>query len=351
MEILDITALKNIWGSSEVAYSRVVAQTLALSSTFRKSLVTELRSKLTEIPGELSSAIERSPIDASTEHILGENGRIDIVLRFGKTSALGIENKTISQVRPNQLKDYADWFKKHEFDSWILFFLGPSRLVIPEAEKPRENFASLTYLDLQQLATRHLSTAEKESFEAAYFRAFAEYCGELEMEHLPLTRQELDSLSVLAQGLLAESKLLAVVDSLESEFNSEPRSGKHVLKCFKRNGLTMYAGFRLGTKWYFGAPLLNGRPEALVYVKNEGSQLNQAHNRILKEMAKSDDWNRSLGDDVNAAFYAGELARFAVRRNLDAFEGKSHEEIGSWLIQAVDSVSGEFAARRRHDNG
>lgn len=61
-----------------------------------------------------------------TEHVIDQNRRIDLVLRFGEAGDrwIGIENKPWAREQEDQLKDYAAYVQARDHDAAILYLSG-----------------------------------------------------------------------------------------------------------------------------------------------------------------------------------------------------------------------------------
>jgi len=334
-------SFSQIWRSAELAYSAVLAQTLALSPQFRGLFINRISADVENPTSELAWATFTGDVQTRTEErhldeVSGRSGRIDVLLEFAGSSALGIENKTFAVLGEDQLKRYSRWLQQ-EYKSSVLVFVAPSKFTLNDADKPPCNFVSVTYRELQVLATDYLSEVTN-PFERSYFRAFSEYCGELEMK--PLTPDEVDALLKYRSALSAEKKLETILDSVEGV--RETKHGKYVLSRLDKGGLAIFAGFRIGIDWYYNDPLLNGRPEALVYVKDE--EADQERGKLLtlrlSGLDEHTEWKvPSISADVR--FYprkAGNECRFAIRRNLESFETSDGERIVAWFQAAIECL-------------
>ena len=72
-----------------------------------------------------------------TEHVIDENRRIDLVLRFGESGDrwIGIENKPWAREQKDQLKDYAAYVLTRDEDAAILYLSGdgsPAKTMPPD---------------------------------------------------------------------------------------------------------------------------------------------------------------------------------------------------------------------------
>lgn len=335
--IEDSVALSRIWGTGELAYSRVVAQTLALSKSFRLFVFEHLQQRVTraEIDWSEVTQVIRSVPATVTEKGLGESGRIDILLDFGDEFTLGIENKAFGGLQQHQLKRYAKWLSSNRRRS-LLLFLAPSSFALPTTERPDCNFAAVDYRAFQQWIKDHLKTVQI-GFEHSYFTALWDYCGELEMK--PLTNNELNALAAYSSALSGERKLQTILGSLDG-VATETRHGQYILTRLEKEGLPIYAGFRIGNDWYYREPLLNNRPEAVVYVKDEEDD--PARAKILANRLQGLDGRKEwkpLAAEIN--FYprkSGNECRFAIRRNLETLETREADEIVDWFKTAIDCM-------------
>lgn len=102
-----------------------------------------------KMPADVPLLTERT--SATTEHSLGDNGRVDILLRDGTGNAIAIENKPWAGDQKEQLERYAEWLKQKNFTRRLVVFLSnrePSEYSLPPGSEHRDcvvvmNFARL----------------------------------------------------------------------------------------------------------------------------------------------------------------------------------------------------------------
>lgn len=102
-----------------------------------------------KMPADVPLLTERT--SATTEHSLGDKGRVDILLRDGTGNAIAIESKPWAGDQKEQLERYAEWLKQKSFTRRLVVFLSnrePSEYSLPPDSAHRDcvvvmNFARL----------------------------------------------------------------------------------------------------------------------------------------------------------------------------------------------------------------
>jgi hypothetical protein len=342
------------WGRDEKAYSRVLAETLALCSDFRDFFL----KKLPELPELADKVVDEGVMRAlegsigrtsenlavETEKVLEEFGRVDVWVNFPKTFTLAIENKKRAGLQRDQLHRYDGSLRKTDVP-YLLLFLAPSRYDLPESETPNSRaFARLNYKRLHEWVETYITEAELRGrpltdFERAYFSALEMFIGELEMK--PISDKEV---SLLGEHDVLEGCLKKLERIVEMVWGEKPGiSNRGYIVAGKENvvpGIGLYVGFRYGTRWYYDAELLCGEPEALVYAKD--TEADEGKGNRLGDRLKG--LENTLREN---AFLAGRRidhyprtganqCRLAIRRPLGDFLDKDVEVVAEWLRTTSD---------------
>lgn len=127
--------------NDEVSHSAILAELLNPSGTHGQGI--QILKEFIEISAiKIDSPLENAIV--RTEHFCKEeNGRIDILLSFGKKECIIIENKVFASDQPEQLARYNNWANREQFNRVHLVYLTP------EGELPSEQ--SRKGLDLDQI--------------------------------------------------------------------------------------------------------------------------------------------------------------------------------------------------------
>ncbi len=146
----------DVWRESEAAYSGVLAQTLALSATYRSLLLLNLSKESGgTLEAELMAAAKApsGAITIKTEKYFGSFGRIDIYADFDGLFVLGIENKKTTGLQTNQLTRYGDYLRE-KAPHYLLVFLAPSTY---DKVPGRDRLVQLSYKTLNEWTLHHLN--------------------------------------------------------------------------------------------------------------------------------------------------------------------------------------------------
>jgi hypothetical protein len=313
---------ENIWGSQEVKYSSVIAQTLGLSECFKDFL--ENRIGINNSDSQI--------ISIETERFLGDFGQIDILVNYNSGFMVGVENKKWDVIRPRQLHRYAEALEKESNNNYKLVFLAPSTRVVSENEKP-EGLITISYKEIIEWIK---NTSIKCEFENTYFQHLLLYIEVLEMK--PLEDNEIKSLLYYSTCL---KKLDAILNDLKKDTDEKIESSLGNFKLLYRmiNGFPVYIGVRFGTNWYYSDNLLNDEPEFLIFIKDIWGDSEQQYNNNRAEnicsKLKSDDDLKN--ETIN--FYPRknvDECRLVIRRSLQDFENRSISDVVSWFTKIID---------------
>jgi hypothetical protein len=149
-----------LWGRKEPIYSRIIAQTLALSTDYRRGFLEMLAARFDGRDCKQTGQHLRAAAQCQNEEVIvrpevvvggGETpgGILDIYIEFPSNSfGLSIENKKHSELRPRQLLRY-DGCLNNMPEKFVQVFLAPSgfRHLTAEEKPPTERFESVTYHD------------------------------------------------------------------------------------------------------------------------------------------------------------------------------------------------------------
>lgn len=330
--------LSAIWGTSEGAYSGLIAQGLAFSPTFRKAFLVYLSGRLPSyIHDELFLDADDVDLVCKTEHVFDQASRIDILIQLGRKLFIGIENKKWAVLQQSQLGRYAHCLRNMG-ECYLLVLLTPSRYVLPITERPSdERFVHVTYQELIACVQGCLSSIPPGSFEHRYLSEVKTVLGS--QEGSPLSAEEIKSLKYQA---LVKSAIGKLGDILTDYPRIERSEGNFMLvQPAAIDGMPVYSGFRYGVDWYYSEPLLSGEPEAIVYVKDveRDRQIADARNDRLRHLASSLEGTLALSTSC-ITFYPRKginECRLAVRKGLSTFTTDS--EIRRWLDETTQLLS------------
>lgn len=334
-----------LWGRKEPIYSRIIAQTLALSSHYRRGFLEMLAARFDGRDCKQTGQHLRAAAQCQNEEVIvrpevvvagGETlgGILDIYIEFPSNSfGLSIENKKHSELRPRQLLRY-DGCLNNMPEKFVQVFLAPSgfRRLTAEEKPPTERFESITYHDLMKIIPTRLP-GQRSVFDNAYFAALESLFAELEAAHMPLKEEEVWAGQYDLRDSI-DAKLENIVAGFCNENERPERTHDILLKKEIVAGWEIFRGFRRSAQGDFGRPLLKNQPEAIVYVKDVEQDSRKATllNGLLSDLAKSAGLFKGLS--AKPEFFPRqhvEEVRLVVRRPLSDFVGQNPEDIGEWL--------------------
>lgn len=329
-----------VWRDSELAYSGVLAQTLSLSTEYRRLFLHHVAQRVGHpINSELRHAASLSAVSIGTERNLGgledDSGRIDIYVEFPEL-VIGIENKKTAGLQANQLKRYETYLSQKR-EKYLLIFLAPSRYELPEGTMSSpERFVKLSYKSLTDWTDEYLRRDGLSPFESCYFQEFCDFTGELEMK--PLSHEELIALGRYKSSLEAYKKIREIAAQL-----GRPESSRDYILVRKETipGFPIYLGFRLTSDGYFNAPLLSDVGEVIAYVKDEEADSDVADKFGL--IFEKDLANFGSANDINSKCeyfprYGQDECRLAFRKSLVDFVGQDPSRITDWIHEKASSL-------------
>jgi hypothetical protein len=336
---MSLSPFGEVWGERESAYSGVLAQTLALSPSYRRLFLLRL--------AELAGASIRSPLikaaaregAVETESFMGDLGRMDLLVCFGEVLALGIENKIFAPLQEDQLVRYQHYLRNQNAH-YFLIFIAPSAYKLSEEELrklERERLLPLSYKQLLDWTTEYLHQPGLVEFERRYFTAFCEFIGELEMK--PLSNVDVSALLEHNTYWSARKKVEEVIAKLG---NCEKHGG-FALVWKGDDPFPLLAGVRYSDsdpRSYLHFPLLEGQPEAIAYVKDcEKDSTKADHVNLHLEQCAKNGYIESLG--ARLEYFPrrkSEECRLALRTPLAHFVEKDPAKILDWLARATTQL-------------
>lgn len=327
-------------GTNENSYSKVIAQTFALSEEFRTqfiSLVNKRKDKsniqpvLIDPKDEITEVLIDSDIDG--------NGRPDIFIKYENGNCLAIENKKWAGLGKNQLQRYSDSLEGQK-DPFILIFLSPKHYKIDSSSKPIGQvigeFAHINYADIEKIC-RNISQNTNDPFTKVYFDNLNEYIGGLIVK--PFDSNEIQSFLYYGSG---ERKIIHILNDLKFDIEKiENSNSQYILVRRIINNNRCFFGFRMDNNWYYKAPLLNGKPELIVYVKDVDIDINNAkiNNNNLERFFNSNKDLIQKNFNCNIDFYARKKnneCRLAIRKSFEDFNGLEVDKINLWFNDVLD---------------
>jgi PD-(D/E)XK nuclease superfamily len=337
-----------IWGCKEPTYSRVVAQTIALSDEFRTRFLEMLARRFDERGCHQTATNLHAAALCHTEDItvysevaVGDGGApdgyLDIYIQFPHSFSISIENKKRAGLRPSQLLRY-DTRLKNRSDCFVQVFLTPSRYPKPDETPSPDRFEHINYRDLANLMRTEFRVP-RSVFESAYYMALQEFFQELEDIEMPLTTGEVWAAQEDLRQTV-DAKLENIVANLCRKGEQPERNPSFILKYEEVAGWQVYTGFRRGTrKFYFKERLFNDQPEAIVFVKDIEKDGERAKllNAKLNEISRGTALFERQG--TSAEYFprhSVDEARLVVRRSLSDFAGHELHEITDWLTNTFD---------------
>jgi len=356
-------SMSSFWGVREVAYTSAIVQTLVLSPPFRRHFIGKIIQQGRDHGCDTLDLLERLnervevEVTGRREVVIKNSDRIDLFLNFGEEYLLGLENKKWAGLQSRQLKRYDEGLTERELP-FLLVFLSPSTYTLRNEDRPKllTQFLHIRYKDILAWVDDYLARHDPGPFEKAYFQAFHEYLGEVEMK--PLSVEELDALKNYS---LTESSLrklrdivVAVQENLTEDSGIEDyKSHKFILGYYLTNSnIHIYFGFRYGKGSYLDKVELiePNEPEAIVYVKDieKDGKIAERTNKSLMEIEKKENGTfKNLKSGGGKPVYFDrqgvDECRFAVRKSLRSFPDLKPETLSGWLEEVVHALEVAFS--------
>jgi PD-(D/E)XK nuclease superfamily len=342
-----IVNLSSIWGNSESAYSGIIAQTLAFSSTFRLFFLQRLARHVQNCVSSTLldklhsiSTDETVQINVITEQSFDIYGRTDVCVTFVDEMVLVIENKIRAGLQPDQLIRYDEYLCGQNLP-YLLLLVAPSQYKLPEKESPASaNFSQLSYrLFARWIETYLDQDTGLSEFERNYLRTVCDFFSKVEMP-TAITGNEINALGTYGLAYDADKKLSNVIRSFG--VSVESNIGNYLLGHKMIQLYPIYFGFRYGTKWYYSAPLLDDKCEAIVYVKDTESDVQRAEsvNKRLRGIREQlADFAIETTSQVD--YYERRVrneCRLAIRKRIDGFMNGDLDGMREWLNRSLETL-------------
>lgn len=324
---------QDLWGSNETIYSAFIAQTIFLCPKFNRYLKEKCG-----IP------IETEMIRIVTEEVFNPKDRIDIFIEY-EGFLLGIENKKWAGLQSDQLLRYFNSIMKASEQRQVgkkpesrLLFLAPSRYHLPSDQAPK----GMIKIDYRQIIDFFKNYKLENEFETRYVESAIEFLEVLEMKGI--SQEEIEALQYAPKINNLNRKLKQILLDLRNTGNGDgpiETSSNNYLLFFQRiNSYYCYIGFRFSMDWYCDQPLLNGKAECIVYVKDIWDEQQQEEfNKNLKERF------HSLREEVEKLDFNNDVniydrkkqneCRIVIRRNLSDFANSELSEVVQWFSNII----------------
>ncbi len=316
-----INMFQDLWGGRETTYSAVIAQTMYLMPEFDSF-----------IRGKCAIPDDAVMIRIATEESLSTIDRIDIYVEYDGY-IVGIENKKWAGLQDKQLQRYADSLQQRANSGTksCLLFMAPSRYQLQETDIPKKT-VPLIRIDYKDVIAFFKSYSPSTSFETKYCEKLIEFLEVLEIN--PISQAELDSLASvpLIDSFLRKTRvILEDIRDNEKDGKIEENRNNYRLFCHKSGPFPIYVGYRFSSDWYCNAPLLDGKSECIIYVKDvwddpDQQRYNNELERIFADLA-ADVKKMGPGNDVQKfERKKKDECRIMIRRSLP---GVVNEDIGT----------------------
>ena len=318
----DNNLFQGLWGGNETTYSAIIAQTMFLLPEFNSFIKEKC-----DIPNDA----EMTKI--VTEEVLASDDRIDIFAQYDDRETsyiLGIENKKWAALQPNQLQRYADSLQKRaqEGTKGRLLFLGPSRYRLSETDKPKSEKVPMKQINYQEMIDFFKSYSPSSDFATAYCKHLIEYLEVLEIK--AITQEELDSIAAVPLIDSFTTKTRTILEDIrDKEIDGKIEDQKNNYRLFPRKSgpFPVYIGFRFSSDWYCDAPLLNNRPECIIYVKDIWEEKEAAH------------YNSELAGIFPAL--KEEISNLGASNDIQFFERKKQDECRIMIRRSLNELVNE----------
>jgi hypothetical protein len=328
------TDFKTVFGDGEEGYSKALSLTYMISAEFRKKFVELLSAKHQneKIAELLTSDVES--VDLKHEFNKGE--RIDLLITINSKHGrllLGIENKKTSGLQTEQLQRYKEQLESR--GKYMLVFLVPKKFLAHEKEKTIDLvsgvFIELNYSELHEMIDE-LAHSENH-MEAKFFADLHKYLTKI--VHRKIYQSARRKIDEILRRTKSEGD-----EDIESDHLVHPN-----YRMVQRSigGFECNYGFRFCNNMYYEAPLLNGEPELIVYLKDK--QSDAARSIAYSEKVKRfyEKYQQKLVDEFGCEvqFYSRDQAsecRLSIRRSLFHYRGKKLDEVVHWLTTTMNFI-------------
>jgi hypothetical protein len=326
------TDFKTVFGEGEEGYSKALSLTYMISAEFRKKFIELLNKRhQNEKIRELLTADVES-VDLKHEFNKGE--RIDLLITIQSKMGrllLGVENKKTSGLQTEQLQRYKEQLEQR--GKYVLVFLVPKKFLDTDKERTVDLvngiFIELNYSELHEMIDE-LAHSDN-SMEAKFFADLHKYLSKIVHRKIyHSARRKIDE-------ILRRTKQETDVD-IESDHSIHPN---YRMVHRKIGSFEISYGFRFCNHMHFEAPLLNGEPEVLIYLKDNQQTAAQSltyTNHVRRFFEKN---QQKLRDEFGCKvdFYTREQAsecRLAIRQSLFRYKGKKLDEVVHWLQSTMN---------------
>ncbi len=321
------TEFRTVFGEGVEGYSKALSLTYMISAEFRDKFVKLLNSKHQneKIAQWLTADVES--VDLKHEFNKGE--QIDLLITINSKQGrllLGIENKKTSGLQTEQLQRYKEQLEAR--GKYVLVFLAPKKFLSDEKEKTIDLvngvFIELNYSELHQMI--HELASSEHSMEAKFFADLHKHLSKI------VHRKVYQSARKKIDEILRRTKTEGDTD-IESDHSVHPN---YRMVERKIGGFDCNYGFRFCNNMYYEAPLLNGEPEVIIYLKDKQTNAAQSIQYNQKVKLFYDKYRQKLMDefDCEVNFYSPEQTRecrLSIRRSLFNYRGKKLDEVVNWL--------------------
>jgi hypothetical protein len=318
-----------IYGRDEAAYSKVVAQSIALSQTFRKAFFELAYRKHQDV--RIRDLSDSEIAKVRLEKAMDQENRIDIHLQLESSLNVGIENKRFAGLQPDQLNRYMIQLRKLVMP-FILVFLTPPYYRLSDASRPQAAgngvFVHIDYNEVHQICETILKPLA-DGFERRYFMSVLGYLGEVVTS--PIDQKDVDALANYGQ---AKRKLDLIMNEIAPDGGLEDTQNYLLMRKVIK-GHNVYIGFRFTNHWYFDDPLIDGHTELVLYIKDMVATVE--YNKALKDFFEANQSCLSTKLSCVGQYYEGLVkgkCRLSFRRSLESFIQMDLKEIIAWIRDA-----------------
>jgi hypothetical protein len=332
-----------IYGRDESAYSKVVAQSIALSEGFRKEFFEQVHR--IHADARFRDLANKEVIKVRLEKTMGQQNRIDILLQFENSLNVGIENKKWAGLQPNQLTRYMSQLESLGFP-YILVFLTPPYYHLSDANRPQAMnngvFVHIDYNEVHRICETILTPLE-DGFERRYFMSLRSYLDEVVTN--PIDTKDVAALSNYGQ---AKRKLDLIMNEISPDGGIEDTRNYLLVRRIIK-GHNCYLGFRFTNHWYFDDPLIEGQPELVYFIKDTVASAD--YSKVLKGYFEANRAGMASRFSCKVQFIEGVESgkcRLALQRPLESFVLGDLKEIIAWFRDVQSSMENDLPVYQTH---
>lgn len=310
--------IEGILGTKENAFSTVLATLITYNLDIRNLIL---------VKAGFPENLEVNEI--VTEKCLdGISNRIDIYIEFNEGYIIGIENKKWAYFQEKQIERYYSTSLFRDGEKSRIIIISPSRYNLSAYEKIQH----INYMDI-------INTIKAKN---EINKDIIDYFSEVEL--MPLSVAEINAQINYSSS---NKKLESILEGLNADGQNRIENYDGVYKLFRSDigEYAFYIGFRFSiTKhFYISDPLLNNKPECIVYLKEFKKNYltsTQSHHALK---AIENDKNKLINELGTELLNGNGPVKLIIRKNIEDFADKDLGVMTAWFSDIITIIRKDFA--------